>query len=62
MISLALENDPFSIGVAWSPPGLSLMHGCLLAALDSYHRVSIWQSSGRGKDEWILVPLKEKVS
>jgi len=51
-LSLGLESEPVAIELAWSPPGISFMHDCLLALLDSHHRVSIWQSTGVGNDQW----------
>ena len=52
MISLGLDSEAVAVEVAWSPPGLSSMHDCLLAVLDSHHHVSIWQSTGIGNDNW----------
>ena len=58
-ILLGHENDAVSVRAIYSPMGLSEMHGCVLAVLDSHHRVSIWQSTGIGASEqWILVPLQ----
>jgi hypothetical protein len=50
------ENDAVCVRAIWSPLGLSETYGCVLAVLDSHHRVSIWQSTGIGVSEtWIPV-------
>lgn len=37
------------------------MYGCVLAVLDSHHRVSIWESTGVGTcDNWIPVLVSRK--
>jgi hypothetical protein len=55
-ISIGAENDPVVIATEWSPLGLSRMYGCVLAVLDSHHRVSIWESTGVGTNEnWVPV-------
>jgi|SRR5208282_1525955 len=60
-LSIGIENDAIAVAAEWSPLGLSRMYGCVLAVLDSHHRVSIWESTGVGTtDNWIpvLVPGK----
>jgi len=40
----------------WSPLGFSRTHGCVLAILDSHHRVSLWERNGIGtSDSWLPV-------
>jgi len=42
----------------WSPLGFSSTHGCVLAILDSHHRVSLWERNGIGtSDSWLPVTL-----
>jgi hypothetical protein len=55
-LSLGLENDAVAVAADWSPTGLSKSHGCVLAVLDSHHRVSIWEPTGVGvPDHWTPV-------
>lgn len=61
-ISLGQENDAVAVRAIWSPLGLSEMYGCVLAVLDSHHRVSIWQATGVGTSEkWIPVTPEESM-
>ena len=53
-ISLGLESEPIVVATAWSPVGLSTTYDCLLAVLDSHHRVSVWQATGVA-DNWTQV-------
>ena len=55
-ILLGQENDAVAVRAIWSPLGLSEMFGCVLAVLDSHHRVSIWQATGIGiSEKWTPV-------
>jgi Transcription factor IIIC subunit delta bet-propeller domain len=59
-ISLGMESDPIVVATDWSPMGLSRTHDCLLAVLDSYRRVSVWEASGVA-DNWIQVRSPELI-
>ena len=61
-LSLGLENDTFAVAAEWSPLEMSKSGGCVLAVLDSHHRVSIWESTAIGvPDNWIPVtPPREE--